>query len=256
MAMPSGQVEVRMRRVSLREVYRCEVVDEKGRQVGWINDVLFHPSEPRTVGYSVRPHLVSGVVPLPTKYLALDVTELNEDGELAVVAKQAAWGKSAAKKMGFSWEDTVIWYGQMVETSSGEHLGKVADALFSLEDGSLGGFQLTAGTVSDATLGKRSVPPAMVVGFDLDRHAVLVSDAAAAIVFEGGAATAAGKAVGEVGKQAEKAAEATVVAAATATVYAQEAVKKALKSPQGQKAKRWFGSVLADIKDAMGDDDE
>lgn len=249
-----------MRRVSLREVYRCEVVDEKGRPVGWVQDVLFHPSDPTAVGYSVRPHLVSGVVPLPTRFLALDMTSLNDEGELAVVAKKAAWGKTAGRKLGFSWDDSVVWYGQRVETESGVLLGKVSDALFSLEDGSIGGFQLTAGTASDAALGKRSVPPSLVRGFDLERHAIVVENSAEHIVFEGGAAAAAGQKIAQASQQvekvAEKAAEATVVAAATATVYAQEAVKKAIKSPTGQKAKRWFGSVVADIKDAMGDDDE
>lgn len=245
-----------MRRVTLRQVYRCEVVDEKGRPLGRVDDVLFHPSEPRAVGYSVRPHLVSGVVPLPTRFLALDLTELNEEGELRVIAKKSAWGKSAEKKLGFDWEQTVIWYGQYVETLSGERLGKVSDTLFSLEDGSIGGFQLTAGTAADATLGKRSVPAELVRGFDLERHAILVEDHASTIMFDGGAAEVAGKAVAEAGKHVEKAAEAAVVAAATATVYAQEAAKKAIESPTGKKAKRWLGSVWTDIKEAAGADDE
>jgi uncharacterized protein YjbJ (UPF0337 family) len=96
----------------------------------------------------------------------------------------------------------------------------------------------------------------MIRRFDLERHAVIVDDAAAQIPFDGGAAEVAGKAIGEASKQVERAAEATVVAAATATVHAQEAVKKAINSPAGKKASRWLGSVWADIKEAAGDDDE
>lgn len=245
-----------MRRVSLREVYRCEVLDFEGRQVGFIADVLFHPTEPRAVGYSVRPHLMAGVVPLPTRFLALDVTELSSEGELAVVAKKAAWGGAAQRKMGFSWDDTVIWYGQFVETESGEVLGKVADCLFSLQDGTIGGFELTAGTTSDVTLGKRAIAPELIQGFSLDRHAIVVADRARSADFQGGAADAAGRAVGTAAVQVERAAEATVVAAAKATVYAERAVKKAAQSDAGKKAKRWFSSIVADVKDAMGDDDE
>ena len=245
-----------MRKVSLREVYRCEVLDFEGRQVGYIADVLFHPTEPRAVGYSVRPHLMAGVVPLPTRFLALDVTELSSEGELAVVAKKAAWGGAAQRKLGFSWDDSVIWYGQFVETQAGESLGKVADCLFSLEDGSIGGFELTFGTTSDVTLGKRTIAPELIRGFNLERHAIIVDNQASTVGFQGGAADTAGRAVGAAAVQVERAAEATVVAAAKATVYAEQAVKKAAQSNAGKKAKRWFDSIVADVKDAMGDDDE
>ena len=249
-----------MRKVSLREVYRCTVLSPEGKDVGTVIDVLFHPTEPRAVGYSVRPSIISGIVPLPTKYLALDKTSLSDDGALAVVAKKSAWGRSAQRAQGFEWDDTVIWYGQHIETESGEQVGKVADCLFSLEDGSAGDVQVSGGTTSDVTLGKRRIPASDIIGFSPTRHCILVRDGAACTQFEGGAADVAGRAVGKVTATAaihgEKAAEAVVVAAAKATVYTQAAVKRAAKSDAGKKAKSWFSAIVNDVKDAMGPDDE
>jgi len=249
-----------VRKVSLREVYRCTVLDPDGKEVGTVIDVLFHPREACAVGYSVRQSLVSGMVPLPTKYLALDKTSLTPDGALAVVAKKQAWGGSAARSHGFEWDSTVIWYGQYVETVSGEKLGKVSDCLFAIEDGSVGDLQVTGGATADATLGKRTVRSELIVGFDPERHCILVKDQAANAQFEGGAAEVAGRAVGEAAATAsvygEKAAKSAVVAAATATVYTQQAVRRAAQSDAGRKTKRWLKSIVSDVKEAMGDDDD
>ena len=249
-----------MRKFSLREVYRCTVLSPEGNEVGTVIDVLFHPLEPRAVGFSVRKSLVSGMVPLPTQYLALDMTSLTQGGALAVVAKKSAWGSSAARSRGFDWDSTVIWYGQHVETVSGERLGKVSDCLFSLEDGSVGDLQVTGGATADATLGKRAVRAEYIVGFDPGRHCILVKDEASSAQFEGGAAETAGRVVGEAAATAseygEKAAKAAVVAAATAAVYTEQAVKRAAQSETGRKARRWLTSIVDDVKEAMGDDDD
>lgn len=252
-----------LRRVSLREVYRCPVISHKGILVGYVNDVLFHPTEPRAVGYSVNPPRIGGVVKLPTKYLALDATTLNSDDVIAVTVKDVAWGGKAEKFLGFDWELTVVWYGMPVLIESGDPIGKVSDALFSLEDGSLGGIEITGGTTSDATLGKRSVPPEYVRGFDHPAHAIVVDSRAAALPYEGGLADSAGKAAAQMSEAAQKASvvaeratEVAVVAAATATVHTQRALKKAAQTNAGKKTIGWFKSLAADVKDAMGDPDD
>ena len=234
-----------LRKVSLREVYKCIVLDANGKKVGVIDDVLFHPTQPRAVGYSVTPVRIGHVIKRHDKYLSLDATDLTADGEIQAVLKKDAWNKRAEKSFDYSWDDTVIWYGQHIHTRSNEHLGRVSDALFSLEDGSVGAIEVTDGSLSDVTLGKRTIPVEMIEQFDLDdMYAIVVSDAAARCTYHGGLAVTAAHMTDKVQNAAKVVAEqAPIVIKATPKV----AVKVAKAAPR--KTGRWVGSIKKSFRE-------
>ncbi|MCL2818729.1 MAG: PRC-barrel domain-containing protein [Actinomycetia bacterium] len=228
-----------LRKVSLREVYKCIVLDADGKRVGVIDDVLFHPTEPRAVGYSVTPTRIGHVIKRGYKYLALDATELAEDGEIQAILRKGAWNKRAVKDLDYSWDESVIWYGQHIHTASGQHLGRVSDALFSLEDGSVGAIEVTDGSISDVTLGKRTIPVEMIERFDLDdMYAIVVADEAARCIYHGGLAVTAAHVTDRVQNAAKVVVEqAPIVVKATPKV----AAKIAKAAPR--KTGRWVGGL-------------
>lgn len=257
-----------MATVSLRQIYRCQVVDQNREVIGTVDDVLFHPRDPLAVGFSVKPFRVGGVVPLPKRYLSFHRSAFDSDGRLEVVLDEdiadekkatkeanAAWGTKAERELGFLWDDTIIYYGQAVFTESGAHLGKVSDARFDIESGTINGIQVTAGTAADAALGKRTIPGKSVLGFSLEHYGILVDDSAAEIPFEGGVAESAGKATAVATDAAQKVTETAVKGIAKATVYTERAVQQAANSPAGKKARGWLSSFAENVKEAMKDEE-
>jgi uncharacterized protein YrrD len=235
----------KLRKVSLREVYKCIVIDDAGKRVGVIDDVLFHPTEPRAVGYSVTPTRIGGVIKLNDKYLALSATELTLDGELQVGIKKGSWNKKALKDEEYDWDDTVIWYGQYIHTESGEQLGRVDDALFSLEDGSAGAIEVRDGSLSDVTLGKRTIPASLIKRFDLDgQYAIIVANEAAKCIYHGGLAVTAAHITNRVQETTKAAIESAPAAAYATTQVAKKAVKAAPR-----KTGRLIGSLRKSFKE-------
>ena len=234
-----------LRKVSLREVYKCNVLDADGKKVGVIDDVLFHPTQPVAVGYSVTPTRIGHVIKRSDKYLALDATDLTVDGEIQAMLKKDAWNKRATKTLDYDWDDTVIWYGQHIHTRSGQHLGRVSDALFSLEDGSVGAIEVTDGSLSDAALGKRTIPVGMIECFDLeDMYAIVVSDEAAKCTYHGGLAVTAAHLTDRVQEVAKAVAEHGPVALKATPIVAKK-VAKATPAATG----RLIGRIRKSWKD-------
>lgn len=266
--------------VSLRQIYRCQVLNEKQEVMGTVDDVLFHPNKPCAVGFSVKPLRIGGLIALPMRYLLFENTALNEEGQLVVAldgavptspkeekAARNAWNARAEKTLGFSWDESVIYYGQNVYTTQGALLGKVSDARFDLDSGEVSVLQVTAGTTSDSLLGKRAIPGSMVHGFDAEQFGVICADEAADIDYEGGVAEQAGRAT-EVAVEAatvaskaateasKKVGEAALKGAAHAVVYGEKAFKKAAKSDAGKKTKKWFDGFVKDFNEALHDDSD
>ena len=258
--------------VSLRQIYRCQVLNQKQELMGTVDDVLFHPTQPKAVGFSVKPYRLGGIVALPTKYLLFENARFNSEGQLSVVLDGAVpsdekaqrkakmvWDARAEKQLGFSWDESVIYYGQLVYTENGHALGKISDARFDLATGELMVLQVTAGTTSDAMLGKRTIPGTLVRGFDSEVFGVVCANAAEDIELDGGMAEQAGKAAAEVAGVAsvagKKMGDAAIKGAAHAAVYGERALKRAAQSQTGKKTKKWLTNFVGEIKDAMNEDD-
>jgi len=198
------------------------------------------------VGFVVsRPHLLL-LINRKDRYVALDSVALS-DGRLTVAAQGAAWDGSAAKRLGLSWDDTVIWMGMPVHTRSGANLGIVRDALFDPKTGRLSALGLSGGMTADLALGVRDLDASLVSGFDGD--AVVVSDEAASTEASGGAAAVAGRgaAVG---------AKAMGEAAKKAALYGKAAATVASQSKAGKKAMGWLASAKDRMAEAMRTPDD
>jgi len=242
---------------SLREVDRFVVYGDKKKdgsrkRVGRLVDVLFHPDEPRVVGFVVQRPDILFVIRRKDLMFALDRTKILDDRVL--VEGDKAWGKAAAKRQGFTWDKTVIWAGMPVLTESGKKLGYVRDGIFHEEDGRLNGLGLSGGLTADVTLGVRDIPATMVRGFDGD--AVRVSNDAATVETDGGAAAAAGRGVAVTQVQVAKAAVVTGKAAKTAAAYGKSAATVAAKSQTAKKAGRFLKSLKDQIVEAAGPPDK
>ena len=233
----------------MREIYRCIVLDDRGKRVGVVEDVLFHPTEPCAIGYSVKPKRIGHVLKRPIRYLALDATDLTDEGEVQATLRKDAWNKRAQKQFAFEWDDSVIWYGQHIHTRSGQHLGRLSDALFSLEDGSVGAIEVTDGSLSDVTLGKRTIPVHLIERFDLDdMYAIVVADEASLSKYQGGLAVFAAHMTDKVQHAAKTVIEtAPIVAKAAPKVAGQ--IAKAAPGATG----RWVGTMKKSLKDAYNE---
>lgn len=254
-----------MRKVSLREIYKCPVLDPSGKEVGYIDDVLFHPTQPIAVGYSVIPtYRIGGVFRLKDKYLALEMTEVTGEGEIQTLVKKEAWGRRATKVLGYTWDETVVWYGQHIHTEGGQHLGRISDALFSLDDGTVGAIEVTEGTMTDLSLGKRTIPAEMILRFQLeDLHAIVVDDDAEQCFYAGGLAVRIGKQAAQAAQAGKQATKSGIVAAGHAVGRIEMALKGHVgsgeepqsgnlegdKTSQARKSGRWFGSMIKNVRD-------
>jgi sporulation protein YlmC with PRC-barrel domain len=232
---------------SLLDVSRYEVFSARGKRVGKVGDVLFAPGTRSVIGLVVqRPRLLY-LVDRKDRFVALDRVEFAEDRRVVVRDSNGAWDASAARRLGVSWDETVIWVGMPVLSESGVKLGLVRDGLFDADSGAISAMGLTGGLTADAAIGVIDLPGTLVRGFD--GEAVRVSDEALAYETSGGAAAAAGR--GSV-----VATKAAVEAAAKAALYGKAAVKVAGQSKAGKKAMGWLKSIKDDLVDAMGEPDE
>ncbi|MCL2881871.1 MAG: PRC-barrel domain-containing protein [Coriobacteriia bacterium] len=207
--------------ISLREIYRTPVLFEKPngkiKLLGKVDDVLFDLEGLYAVGFSVKRSWPGPILPRRYKhrYLAREALVATIDGEGNHVFTLAPGAKAGQPPAGadrsFSWDRTVIFYGMPVYTTDLERLGKVSDALIRWTDGRLGGLEVSAGTASDATLGKRTLPASYVREFveaqrDDVPHVLLVDNASMACGYAGGLASLVGTISGKANIAAEKAA--------------------------------------------------
>lgn len=236
---------------------RFAVFDAKGRYIGKITEVIFKSGTSEVIGYVVaRPRLLF-LFDRKDRHLARDAVKIiaSERAVQLLEAKpKTAWDKAAEKRLGISWDSSVIWEDMPVVTVSGQKLGKVRDGLFDEKTGALEALGLTAGATADATLGVRDLPARLVRGFN--GAAVVVADEAAAVETEGGAAAAAGKAAAVAQAHGEVAAKKAVKAAKTAAVYGAAAAKVAADSKTGKKAIGWLKAMKDEVVDMMGDPDD
>jgi uncharacterized protein YrrD len=237
---------------SIREISRFAVLSHKGKKVGRVYEVLFHPEGRRVVGYQVaRPRLVY-LFDRKDWFLAADAAAV-EPGFVKALSPDA-WGKRAQRVTGVPWDETVIWYGMPVKTKSGVALGTVRDGLFDEKTGALEALGLSSGVTADTALGVRDLPASLVEGFN--GQAIVVADEAAVVTTSGGAAEAAGRGVAVAKVQASETAVAAAEAARKAAVYGKAAVKVAASTDTGKKAVGWLKAMRDEVVDAMGPPDD
>jgi uncharacterized protein YrrD len=230
---------------SIQDLADLPVINRKGKRVGTVNHVLFHPSEPKAVGLEVLPKSVGYVVGMPAKYTPLEDVKITKS-RVTLGEKGYPSERAVDKRFGFTWDETVIWRHMEVKTRSGRMRGLVQDAHFA-DDGTVEALSVTSGTTSDAAVGKRNVEGSKIVGFD-GEDVIVEDDAATEDDFEGGLAANAGANVAVAKVTAEVAAHKTVA-------YTKATAKVAAESDTGKKMIGAFKGFMKEARDAMAEDE-
>lgn len=221
-----------------------EILDRKGKAVGEIMHVLFHPSELRAVGFEVRPPLLGYVVERKPKYIAFDAVEVSKSA--VRVTGEKAGGAAAAKRLGIDWDKTVIWDYQGVITSDGTLMGQVKDVEFTVA-GDILRIEVSGGVGAQVAVGRQTVEAGDIIGFDGED--VRVRNRADNRATSGGVAAQAGKSAAVAKHVAGQAAGGALKAGA-------KAARKASKSETGKAVAKGWKSFASGFKEGLKGEDE
>jgi uncharacterized protein YrrD len=252
---------------SFKEVDGLPVVvpgRKKPKRVGWVRHVLVAPDGKHVVGLQVDRPDVALMIERSSRFLALDKCRITS-AKVVVADQRDAWDGRAAKRLDLNWEKTVIWRDMPVRTESGEALGRLADAAFDAETGTIGAVRLSGGAVADSAVGVRDIETGLVRGFD--GEAIVVADTATEVDLSGGVADRAGQTAaaasvmaGEVASVARDGAVELAASAAksakTAAAYGKSAAKVAASSETGKKAIGWLKAIRDEVADKASDDED
>ena len=210
--------------VTVNELIDVRVMSgqDKSRRIGKIQDVLFHPTEARAVGFMVkRPDFL---LTFKRKDQFVSIQGYGMMGEYFCVRNEkSATDRAACEALGIDLDDCVCWVGLPILTQDGENLGMVGDVTFSHHSGTVHSIEAGAGALANFVLGKRTIPAHMITGFqkgigvaltlkrsdgsvedEIVYGALLVADEAREIQVGDGLAKKAGKGAGIVAKKARK----------------------------------------------------
>lgn len=240
---------------STRALVGKHVVDGKrGKRIGKVRRFVFHPAEKRCIGFLVKRPDAALMFHRKDLFVALGGYHVDDEGNLVVHDDPEATERGAVKALGVNWEKCVIWVGMPVMTAGGEMLGYADAVTFDATTGAVSSLTTENGAANDAILGKRSIPASYIKGFrrgqgmalvtageyrgeDPDEHiergAIVVTDEAAELPVQGGAAAAAGKASAIAANKAKKGADKAMAGAAKAKRAVEDRIEEA--KPEMQK---------------------
>lgn len=228
------------------------MLSAKGKRVGCVGHVLFGAGS-AVIGVSVERTPLLYLIKRKERYLALDRVRWERDG-LHVEQAKGAWDDDAAKRLGTTWDETVIWLGMPAKTERGVRLGTIRDVEFDTSSGKPGRIGLSGGMTADLALGVRDVPGSLARSFD-GEWVVFAAEAAEAEV-DGGASAAAGKAVAAAKVAGGRAVEQTVKAAGTAAAAGAAAVKSVVGPRPARKAGAFLRTLKDKVDQAIDDGDD
>lgn len=170
---------------------------EKLSKLGKIHMSVFSPNGRQLVGFLVARPDVAGMVKREDAFLAWDSFEPCERG-IVVTRPDDGLDDAARKRLGLDWDKCIMWAGMDARTRSGKVLGYVNDVEFDLKTGRAKTFYIGDGGVARALVGSFEIPAKMVIGYASGKTPedgfMVVSDEAADLAVDGGAAAKAGEA--------------------------------------------------------------
>lgn len=137
---------------------------DAAKKMGRVRSCVFHPSEPRCVGFLVKRPDVALMFHRRDLFVAVDGFEMT-DGVPLVSDRPDATDRGACKRLGVSLDDCVLWVGLPVLCEDGTALGEVRTVTFAEGSGDVASIELTQGGTANVLLGKREVPAEMIRGF-------------------------------------------------------------------------------------------
>ena len=218
---------------------------ERGpKRMGKVHFPVFSPDGRRLVGFMVSPPDVLGMIKQPDRFVAYDAIRV-ADGRLVSPDRKGAYDAPAAKRLGLSLDECLIWTGMDVVTASGASMGYCADADCNPKTGDVRTFSVTASSAASTLLGNVEVPVSLLKGYRAGT--MVVADEARAIGYSGGAAAKAAEASVRVGTEVKKGAKALDEHGS----WAGDAGSRALGRQLGR-AKGMLGAFADEYKKASG----
>ncbi len=204
-------MEIKTKDLSTRKVWteRPRKNDpDATKKVGRIHAFVFHPKEPRLVGFLIKRPDIALMFHRKDLFVAFNGWHI-QDGDIVLNDDAGSKDRSACKELGINLDDCVIWVGLPAITQDGTQLGFVDSVSFDSETGRVCAVEISQGATANTLLGRRSLPSEDICGFkrgigtrlymaddDDDRAlgALLVRDTAKDAPVVGGAAEKAGTA--------------------------------------------------------------
>ena len=163
----------------------------KHKKIGTIDVAVFHPTEPRIVGFIVKRPDAMMMVKREDRFLAWDRFAAKDDKIFADDAKDS-WDEAACKRLGIDYDACIVWEFMPIRTNDGASMGYVDDIRFSTKTGRIKRVHSTEGGLIKALLGEAGIPLSAVRGYR--DGAIEVDLSARELEPEGGLAAKAGAA--------------------------------------------------------------
>lgn len=244
------------------------------KKLGRIHALVFHPKKLKFVGFLVKRPDIAWMFRREDSFVGFNGFDILEDdkGKEVVVVKEEPWasGKGALKSLGVNLDECLLWIGLSVICEDQTSLGTVDSVEFDEETGDITEMTVGQGSTANALLGKRKVPASMIKGFkigvgsklnipdsyeEVAQGAIVVSNEAANLPVEGGAAEKAGNASAIAIDKAKKTTSAVKEKVAPAMNTAGEAVQKGAFATGRQIARTegMFKNFKDEFKKALND---
>ncbi|MDO9556157.1 MAG: PRC-barrel domain-containing protein [Coriobacteriia bacterium] len=213
------------------------VLGSKGKRRGKVLDVLFHPSEARTVGYVIKPSNILYVVERRPRYVAFEALSFDDEGNGVLSSVGIPSARAGEKAMGLKWEESSYWRGIAVRAEDGDRIGAVQDVIISLKTGAVRGLCVSTGVVGDVAVGRLEVPEDYIIGPKGD--AVVLRAGYEELESTGGLAAATGKGAAAAKVHGERAAKKAYDTGVSAAVKVGRSFKQGTGRKMVDTLKKW-----------------
>lgn len=223
---------------------RKDGAEREPKRLGKIHFPVFTPDGRRLVGFMVSLPDIVGMIKQPDRFVALDA--LDVVGDVLVAADETdAFDAAAAKRLGVSLDNCIIWTGMDVCTASGKRMGYCADAECHPRTGAVSSFSITMSQAASTLLGNVEMPAAYLKGYR--DGMMVVSDEVLGLDYSGGVAARAAEASVKAKQQVKKGAKALDEHGSKAVDKGSRALGKQLG-----RAKGMFGAFAREYRKAAG----
>lgn len=132
--------------------------------VGKVHSFIFHPTQCRVVGFTVKRPDVALMFHRGEIFVARDAFTI-VDGHLVISDERQATDKAACKRLGIDWDRCIIWQGLPLLTTKGKRVGYVGDVSFRLDDGEVLSLKVDRGKSAEVLIGTTELPAKVIKGF-------------------------------------------------------------------------------------------
>ena len=94
--------------VTTKELFGRKVINFKGKKIGKVRRFVFHPSEKRVVGFTVKRPDAALMFHRKDLFVSINGFDIDDEGYIVVRDDPSATDKGACKALGVNWDECVI----------------------------------------------------------------------------------------------------------------------------------------------------